>query len=118
MKHRISQVDGIMDSDVKTIEEIVTLQLDGAGELVGPELAFNSSPPPIVNHPKAGVGIIEEEPSIREDGTFISYHFPYEPNAFVTPYGPQKGKQMPSIFKWSCFLINDQHLNIGHVLPF
>ena len=27
MKHRISQVDGIMDSDKETLEDIVTLQL-------------------------------------------------------------------------------------------
>ena len=45
MKHRISQVDGIMDSDEETLEEIVTLQLDEAGEIVGPELSSNSSPP-------------------------------------------------------------------------
>ena len=50
-------------------------------------------------HPKAGVGIREEDPSVREDGTFISYHFPDDPNAFVMPYGPQKGKRMPSYFK-------------------
>ena len=31
-------------------------QLDEAGEIVGPELAFNSSPPLKVYHPKAGVG--------------------------------------------------------------
>ena len=95
MKHRISQVDGIMDSDKETIEEIGTPQLDEAGEIVGPELAFNSSPPLKVYHPKAGVGIKEEEPSTREDGTFICYHFPDDPDAFVMPYGPHKGKREP-----------------------
>ena len=50
MKHRISQVDGIMDSDEETTEEIVTLQLDEAGDIVGPELALNSSPPAKVYH--------------------------------------------------------------------
>ena len=88
-----------MDSDEETLEEIVTLQLDEAGEIVGPELSSNSSPPHKVYHPKAGVGIKEEKPSVREDGTFISYHFPDDPNAFVMPYGPQKGKQMPSYFE-------------------
>ena len=42
MKHRISQVDGIMDSDEETMEDIVTSELDEAGEKVGPELALNS----------------------------------------------------------------------------
>ena len=94
MKHGISQMDGVMDSDEETIEEIVTLHLDEAGDIVGPELALNASPPLKVYHPKAGVGIKEEEPSRREDGTFISYHFPDDPNAFVMPYGPQKGKNL------------------------
>ena len=97
MKHRISQVDGMMDCDED--EDIVTLQLDEAGEIVGPELAFNSSPPLKVYHPKAGVGIKEEEPSIREDGTFISYLFPGDPDAFVMPYGPHKGEREPSYFE-------------------
>ena len=52
-----------------------------------------------VYHPKAGVGIKEEDPSVREDGTFILYHFPEDPNSFVMPYGPQKGMKMPSIFE-------------------
>ena len=100
MKHRISQVDGIMDSDEETIEDIVTLQLDEDGDITGPELAPNSSPPSKVYHPKAGVGYIEEEPSRRPDGeTFMSYHFPDDPDAFVMPSGPQKGKRMPSIFE-------------------
>ena len=38
MKHRISQVDGIMDSDKETMEDIVTLELHEAGEIVGSEL--------------------------------------------------------------------------------
>ena len=84
-----------MGSDEETIKEIVTLQLDQAGEIVGQELAFNSSPPLKLYHPKAGAGIKEEEPSIREDGTFICYHFPDDPNAFVMPYVPQKGKREP-----------------------
>ena len=79
----------------KPKEDIVTLELDEAGDIIGPELAFNSSPPLAVNHPKAGVGLIEEEPSRREDGTFISYHFPEDPNVFVMPYCPQKGKKEP-----------------------
>ena len=81
-----------MDSDKETIGEIVTLQLDEAVEIVGLELAFNSSSPLKVYQSKAGVGVKEEEPSIREDGTFISYHFPDDPNAFVMLYGPQQGK--------------------------
>jgi hypothetical protein len=104
MKHRISQVDGIMDSDEETIEEIVTLQLDGAGEIVGPELAPNSSPPLKVYHPKPGVGIKEKEPSKREDVTFICYHFPDDPDAFVMPYGPHKGMREPSFFE--AFLVS------------
>ena len=53
MKHRISQVDGIMNSDKETIKDIGTLQLDEAGDITGPELAPNSSPPSKVYHPKA-----------------------------------------------------------------
>ena len=87
-----------MDSDEENIKCIVTLQLDESGLIVGPELDFNSFPPLKVYHPKAGLGIKEEETSRREDGTFISYIFPDDPNAFVMPYGPHKGKQEPSYF--------------------
>ena len=34
-----------------------------------------------------------------DDGTFICYHFPDDPNAFVLPYGPHQGKREPSFFK-------------------
>ena len=38
MKHRISQVNGIMDSDEEIFEDIVTLQLDEDKDITGPEL--------------------------------------------------------------------------------
>ena len=45
----------------------------------------------------------------REDGTFIFNHFPDDPNGFVMPYGPQKGKREPYFLKSSCVLIIDHH---------
>ena len=102
MKHRISQVDGIIDTDEELTEDttIVTLELDAAGDIIGPELVPNTSPPSKVFHPKAGLGIIQEELSSGYDGeTFISYHFPDDPNAFVMNQGPNRGERMPSIMQ-------------------
>ena len=53
IKHRISKVDGIID--VKTYEDIVTLKLDEAGDITGPELAPNSFPPSKAYHSKRRV---------------------------------------------------------------
>ena len=41
------------------------------GNIVGPKLALNSASPEKVFHPKAGMGIVEEEPSITLDGNTI-----------------------------------------------
>ena len=69
MRHRISQVDGFDDSHEEIPEETnhVTLELDNLGNIVGPELAINSSPPDKVYHPMAGMGILRAEPSITSD---------------------------------------------------
>ena len=78
MKHSISQVDGNNYSEDEITEEIihVTLKLDGMGDIVGPQLPPSALPPDKVFHPKAGIGIVEEEQSITPDGdTYINYFF-------------------------------------------
>ena len=69
MRHRISQVLAFDDSHEEIPEETnhVTLVLDNLGNIVGPELAINSSPPDKVYHPMAGMGILRAEPSITSD---------------------------------------------------
>ena len=55
----IPQLDGPAE---KANDTIVTLELNDIGDITGPELAPNSSPPARVFHPKAGIGILHGEP--------------------------------------------------------
>ena len=101
MQHRISQVDGINDLDDEIIEEnyLVTLELDAMENIVGLKLAPNLVPPGKVYHPMAGLGIVEDEPSITSDGeTFINYFFPDDPKTFIVTHGPNRGKREKSIY--------------------
>ena len=54
MKHRISQVDGMNDTDEEDSEDndIITLELDNLGHIIGPKLPPNTLPPLKVKHPK------------------------------------------------------------------
>ena len=93
MRHRISQVDGNNDSDHEISEEFdyVKLELDDLGNIVGPKLSPNSLPPDKVFHPEAGMGIVEDEPSITPDGdTYINYFFPDDPKTFIVKQGPNR----------------------------
>ena len=49
----IPQLDGPAE---KASDTLVTLELNDIGDITGPELAPNSSPPARVFHPKAGIG--------------------------------------------------------------
>ena len=98
----IPQLDGPAE---RTDDNIVTLELDDIGDIVGPELATKSSPPVRVFHPKAGIGILEEETSRPIDGeSSFCYHFPDDPNAYVHKQGPCRGQKEPSIYE--VFLCN------------
>ena len=91
-----------LDGPAETFNDImVTLELNDIGDIVGPELAPNSSPPARVFHPKAGIGILEEEQSVRPDDEdqFFSYLFPDDPNAYVVTQGPNRGQKMESIME-------------------
>ena len=59
-KHRISQVDGMDDihEETSTVLEIVTLEFDELGGIIGPRLPPNTKPPSKLLHPKAGIGHI------------------------------------------------------------
>ena len=97
MRHRISQVDGNNDSEDEIVEEsnYVTLELDDTGDIVGPKLSPNALRPDKVFHPKAGMGIVEEEPSITPDGdTYINYFFPDDPKTYIVTQGPNMGMRM------------------------
>ena len=101
MRHRISQVDGINDSDDEISEETnyVKFELDDLGNIVGPKLSPNSLPPDKVYHPEAGIGIVEEEPSVTPDGdTYINYFFPDDPKTYIVNQGPNRGMRMRSIY--------------------
>ena len=100
-KHRISQVDGIDDSNEENTKDtdIVTLELNDTGGIVGPDLLPNTLPPSKVLHPKAGIGHLQQEYSRTSDGdTFVNYEFPEDPKAFIVPHGPNRGKREPSIY--------------------
>ena len=91
-----------LDGPAETFNDImVTLELNDVGDIVGPELAPNSSPPARVPHPKAGIGILEKEQSVRPDDEdqFFSYLFPDDPNAYVVTQGPNRGQKMESIME-------------------
>ena len=100
MRHRISQIDGFDDSHEEVSKETnpVTLELDNLGNIVGPELAPNSSPPEKVYHAMAGIGILRAEPSVTSYGgeTYISYFFPDDPKTYIVPQGPNRGMRMDS----------------------
>ena len=92
MRHRISQVDGTVDSDEENAEEsnLVTLELNDLGDIIGPELSPNSTPPQKVFHPNAGIGILEDELSVTSYGdNFLCYFFPDDPKTYIVPQGPQ-----------------------------
>ena len=75
------------------------MEPDELGDIVGPKLAPNSTPPDKVYHPKAGMGLLEEEPSISPDGdTFINYYFPDDPKTYIVTQGPNRGMRMKSIY--------------------
>ena len=101
MRHRISQVDGNIDSDEEQLDEPdhVTLELDDMGGIIGPKLSPNSTPPNKVYHPNAGLGLLEDEPSVTSDGdTFLCYYFPDDPKTFIVSQGPNRGLRMRSIY--------------------
>ena len=98
----IPQLDGPAE---RSNDNIVTLELNDIGDIVGPELDPNSSPPARVFHPKAGIGILEDEKSRPIDGeSSFCYNFPDDPNAYVHSQGPCRGKKEPSIYE--VFLCN------------
>ena len=101
MRHRISQVDGHIDSEEEDSEEAVavTLELDNFGGIIGPKLSSSASPPTKVMHHQAGIGLLEEEPSISPDGdNFINYYFPDDPKTYIVTQGPNRGMRMKSIY--------------------
>ena len=63
--------------------EMVSLEIDERGNIVGPQLPPNSSPPSKVFHPIAGIGYLQPELSVSCGDTFVSYNFPDDPKAFV-----------------------------------
>jgi hypothetical protein len=99
-KHRISQVDGMDDfhEEISKVLEIVTLELDELGGIIGPRLPPNTKPPCKVLHPKAGIGHIQQELSISCGDTFACYEFPDDPKAFIWSHGPNRGKREPSLY--------------------
>ena len=101
MRHRISQVDGTVDSDEEHAEEsnLVTLELNDLGDIIGPELSLNSTPPQKVFHPNAGIGILEDELSVTSYGdNFLCYFFPDDPKTYIVPKGPRKGLRERSLY--------------------
>jgi hypothetical protein len=93
----IPQLDGPAE---KASDTIVTLELNDIGDITGPELAPNSSPPARVFHPTAGIGILyREPPDPTEEDSFYSYIFPNDPNAYVVKQGPGRGQKMESIME-------------------
>lgn len=63
--------------------DMVSLEIDEHGNIVGPQLPPNSSPPSKVFHPIAGIGYLQPELSVSCGDTFVSYNFPDDPKAFV-----------------------------------
>jgi hypothetical protein len=101
MRHRISQLDGNNDSEDEITKESnhIILELDDMGDIVGPKLSPNTLPPDKVFHPKAGMGIVEEEPSTTSDGdTYINYFFPDDPKTYIVTQGPNRGMRTRSIY--------------------
>ena len=93
----IPQLDGPAE---KASDTLVTLELNDIGDITGPELAPNSSPPARVFHPTAGIGILHgEPPDPTEEDSFYSYIFPDDPNAYVLKQGPGRGQKMESIIE-------------------
>ena len=93
----IPQLDGPAE---KASDTIATLELNDIGDITGPELAPNSSPPARVFHPKAGAGVLHgEPPDPTDEDSFYSYIFPDDPNAFVMMQVPGKGQKMESIME-------------------
>ena len=93
----IPQLDGPAENANDTI---VTLELNDIGDITGPELAPESSPPARVFHPTAGIGILHgEPPDPTEEDSFYSYIFPDDPNAYVLKQGPGRGQKMESIIE-------------------
>ena len=72
-KHRISQVDGVDDSYEDT--DMVTLELDDLGGIIGPDLPPNTFPPSKVLHPKAGIGHVQQE-NVRDSYGDTATTFP------------------------------------------
>ena len=85
MKHRLSQVDGIHDSEEEIMEDIVTLEMQDNGLAKIKISASNETPPEKVLHPKLGVGT---QPTYTkfEDKNCIQYNF-------------EKGKFMIEVFE-------------------
>ena len=100
MRHRISQVDGTVDSDEENAEEsnLVTLKLNDWGDIIGPQLSLNSTPPHKVFHPNAGIGILEDEVSVSYGDNFLCYFFPDDPKTYIVPHGPRKGLRERSLY--------------------
>ena len=76
------------------------MELNDIGDIVGPELAPQSSPPSRVFHPKAGFEILHGEPSeTADEDAFYCYLFHYDPYAYVVDQRPGKGPKMPSTYQ-------------------
>ena len=70
MKHRISQLDGNLDSEGKAPEEekVVTLILGDNADIIGPKLCPKSLPPTNVFQPEAGIGILRRKKPRQDVG--------------------------------------------------
>ena len=79
-------------------KDIVTLELNILGRIIGPKIPPNTLPPSKVRHPKAGIGHLQPERSIMDDDIFACYEFPEDPKAYFVTYGPNKGKRYPSLY--------------------
>ena len=74
------------------------MELNDLGDIIGPELSPNSTPPLKVFHPNAGIGILEDELSVTSYGdNFLCYFFPDDPKTYIVPQGPQKGLRERSL---------------------
>ena len=73
-KHRLSQVDGMDDfnEQISIVAEIVTLELDELGGIVGSELPPNTTPSSKVLLLKAGIGHKQQELLISNGDTFVT----------------------------------------------
>ena len=54
------------------------------GDITGPKPSPNSTPPYKIDHPNAGIRILEDEPALTSDGdNFLCYNFPDDCNTCI-----------------------------------